>query len=196
MSDFAVVNSTRLSYRLMTLDDADLLFEVDQDAEVMKFISDGVKSTMKDIKETMIPRLAAYRNVQKGWGIWQVNIRETNEYIGWVLVRPMDYFSPIFDTNNPLRDNIELGWRFMAKAWGKGYATEAAAQIMQSMTQAFNNEHDTQPAIKSYCAIADPDNTASINIMRKLGMKYIKTYTHHDTLGDWYVVYYENRALF
>jgi RimJ/RimL family protein N-acetyltransferase len=35
-----------------------------------------------------------------------------------------------------------------------------------------------------------PGNAASINIMKKLGMSYIKTDIHRDPLGDEEVVYY------
>ncbi len=41
-----------------------------------------------------------------------------------------------------------------------------------------------------YSAIADTDNTASIGIMRNLGMQFIKPDLHKDPLGDIEVDYY------
>ncbi len=35
------------------------------------------------------------------------------------------------------------------------------------------------------------DNLASIHVMKKLGMKYVKTAIHKDPLGDDEVVYYQ-----
>ena len=169
--------SQRLSFRLMNLNDGELLFEVDQDARVMKFINGGKKSTMDDIQTVMLPRLQAYLNPKKGWGIWQVNVQQTQEYIGWVLVRPMDFF-----TDTPQFDNLELGWRFKAHTWGNGYATEAAHHVMMALSQ--------DNSVKAFSAIAVPDNKASIKVMQKIGMDYIKTYTHKDPLGDWYVACY------
>ena len=159
-------------------EDADLLFQLDQDIEVMRYINGGKMTSREDIENVFIPRIAQYVNPEKGWGIWKVSKTEKNEFIGWVLVRPMDFFSA-----SPQWDNLELGWRFMRKSWGHGYATEAALKIMQSLHQASSAKH--------FSAIALPDNHASINIMKKLGMKYLKTDLHKDPLGDLEVVYYE-----
>lgn len=172
--------SQTLNYRLMTLQDADLLFDVDQDPNVMKFINDGKTSSMDDIQQIMLPRLQKYLNPDKGWGIWQVNLNLTEEYIGWILVRPMDFFS-----EKPQFDNLELGWRFKAHTWGKGYATEAANHVMSALT--------VDDSIRKFSAIAVPDNKGSIQVMQKIGLQYVKTYTHKDPLGEWYVDYYSCR---
>ncbi|MCW8876964.1 MAG: GNAT family N-acetyltransferase [Kangiellaceae bacterium] len=173
-----VNDSERLTFALMDENDTQLLFDLDQDEEVMKYINGGKKSTMEDIHNVMIPRMYKYRNEDKGWGLWKVIVRESNEFIGWVLVRPMDFFN-----ENPQWDNLELGWRFMRKSWGKGFATEAANALKQALI-----DHG---GIDKLCAVAVPDNMASIGIMKKIGMSYIKTYVHKDPLGDLEAVYYE-----
>jgi len=171
-------NSERLNFKLMGAKDAMLLFELDQDAAVMKYINGGKLTSMKEIKEVYIPRMAEYTRAEKGWGLWQVNVTNTQEFIGWILVRPMHFFS-----EQPQWNNWELGWRFKQASWGKGYATEAAKQIMNTLAS-------TQ-SVKYFSAIAVPDNLASINIMKKLGMQYLKTDLHQDPLGDMKVVYYQ-----
>jgi RimJ/RimL family protein N-acetyltransferase len=45
--------------------------------------------------------------------------------------------------------------------------------------------------VSKISAIALEGNLASIKIMTKLGMKYIKTHMHKDPLGDIEAVYYE-----
>jgi RimJ/RimL family protein N-acetyltransferase len=125
----------------------------------------------------MLPRMASYTNQDKGWGLWKVTILESKAYIGWVLVRPMDFF-----TDEPQLDDLELGWRFKQESWGKGYATEAAKQVMHALIE---NKSASQ-----YSAIAETENTASIGIMKKLGMQFIKHDLHKDPLGDIYVDYY------
>lgn len=171
-----IPNSSRLSYRLMDANDFEPLFQLDQDPAVMQYISDGVPSSEDQINKVLIPRMECYRNVDKGWGLWQVNITETNEYIGWMLVRPMFFF-----TDKPEMDNLELGWRFFQSTWGKGFATEAALHLIKHFRQ----------STKSFGAIADQNNIASISVMKKLGMKYIKTFTYKDPLLDAEVVYYK-----
>ncbi len=171
-------NSTRLSYRLMDSNDAEPLFRLDQDPQVMKFITGGEVSTREKIDSIFLPRMEAYRDEQKGWGLWQVTVTETNEYIGWVLVRPMNFFCDDVEY-----DNLELGWRFFQSSWGQGYASEAAQHIKNTLAQ--NKDY------KAFSAIADQDNLASVGVMKKIGMSYIKTYRHVDPLFECDVVYYQ-----
>ena len=170
-------NSTRLSYALMTKDDADLLFQLDQDPEVMRYINGGNANTKEYIETIYIPRLRSFTDCKKGWGLWKVIITDTQQFIGWVLVRPMNFFG-----DSPEFNNLELGWRFMREFWGKGYATEAA--------QTVKNTFINQGTIQQLTAISMVDNTASINIMKKLNMIFEKKEFHKDPLGDAEVVYY------
>lgn len=171
-------NSVRLSYRLMTADDAELLYQLDQDPEVMRFISNGKISSRDSIENVLVPRMQKYLNVEKGWGIWQVNIAKTDEYIGWVLVRPMNFFSDDVEF-----DNLELGWRFFQFSWGKGFASEAANHIQDVFA--------LQSEYKKFSAIADEENMGSIGVMKNIGMSYIKTYLHTDPLFECQVAYYQ-----
>ncbi|WP_281557746.1 GNAT family N-acetyltransferase [Thalassomonas sp. RHCl1] len=173
-----IINSQRLKYALMTGDDAQHLFELDQDTEVMRYINGGKVTTMQEIREVYIPRMQSYTNEALGWGLWKVELTQTNEFIGWVLVRPMEFF-----TDHPQNDNLELGWRFMQKAWGKGYATEAALSITKAIAE--------QTSVKYFSAVAMEDNAGSINIMKKLGMEFLKKELHKDPLGDMEAVYYQ-----
>jgi len=176
-----IENSQRLRFALMTAEDSQLLFELDQDTEVMRYINGGKISSKRDIEEIYIPRMQSYTNEQLGWGLWKVEISQTNEFIGWVLVRPMDFF-----TDNPQKDNLELGWRFMQKAWGKGYATEAALSITKALSG--------QTPVKYFTAIVMEEHTRSINVMKKLGMTFLKKELHQDPLGDEEAVYYQMPA--
>jgi len=173
-----VENSERLRFQLMDETDANLLFQLDQDEEVMRYINGGKMTTMQQIDEVYMPRLLSYTNTKNGWGMWKTVIRETDEFIGWVLVRPMDFFS-----DNAQLDNLELGWRFNRSSWGKGYGTEAALSVKKALLRA--------GGIKKLSAVAFEENKGSVNIMQKIGMKYIKTDIHKDPLGDAEVVYYE-----
>ena len=97
----------------------------------------------------------------------------------------MDFFS-----DRPIWHDIELGWRFLQSTWGKGYASEAAIHIHQTLAK--------QPENKMFSAIAMHDNAGSIAVMKKMGMEYVKSYTHSDSqLGDLDVVLYsmENNSI-
>lgn len=181
-----IANTARLQLSLMTLDDSALLFELDQDERVMHLLNGGIKSTQHQIDTVMIPRLAQYLNPKKGWGLWKVQALEcvendqhqlSGQYLGWILVRPMHFFT------QPQPHNIELGWRFKHVSWGKGYATEAANAVMQVMS--------TVDEVTHVSAIAVEDNLASIAIMKKLGMQFQYKQLHRDPLGDTEAVFYQ-----
>jgi len=177
-----IEDTERLCLEMMDANDADLLFELDQNPEVMRYINGGEMTTMKEIEKVMLPRLERFTNKSKGWGLWKVTVKQSHQFVGWILVRPMEFFSQA-----PEYDNLELGWRFKQEAWGKGYATEAALTIQQVMLK--------QLGVSAVSAIALEDNVGSINIMKKLGMSYVKTYLHqHDLLGEMNAVYYQRKA--
>lgn len=162
----------------MGQEDAQSLWELNQDPEVMKFINGGKPESMADICSQYLPRLKKFTKAKYGWGIWRVCDKVSNEYLGWVLVRPMDFF-----TDRPKLNDIEIGWRFFKKAWGKGYATEAAIAIKDAVANQTNIHYVSALALK--------DNIGSIAVMKKMGMDFIKEYTHIDPMGDFIAVHYQ-----
>lgn len=171
--------SERLRYELMTPEDGDLMYQLDQDPEVMKYITRGKCPKREDITDIFVPRMQAYTNPEKGWGIWKVMRRNNGDFVGWVLVRPMYFFDNEQETTP---DDLELGWRFHRRHWGLGYATESAAAISKALVAAGEINYLT--------ALAMEENVGSVGVMKKLGMRYLKTAMHKDPLGDIDVVYY------
>jgi RimJ/RimL family protein N-acetyltransferase len=97
------------------------------------------------------------------WGLWKVVLKGTDAFIGYILVKPLNISSEFPDVNN-----IEIGWRFKQESWGQGYATEAAKAVAEKVIE--------QKDIKILSATADASNAASIRIMEKLGMSFVKNY--------------------
>ncbi|RDV24265.1 N-acetyltransferase [Alteromonas aestuariivivens] len=169
--------SQRLSYRFITAKDADFLWHLDQDEAVMRYITGGKKTSMADIHGVFLPRLQAYADENLGWGMWKVSLKASpHQGIGWVLVRPMGFF-----TSQRQPGNIELGWRFHRESWGNGYATEAATAVRDGQLKL---------GIKQFSAIALPENRASINVMEKLGMSFSHHLHYQDAHFDEQVVVY------
>lgn len=169
-------DSERLSYHYVTESDSEFLWELDQDESVMRFINGGRKSTREEIEQVFVPRFQAYSNPALGWGLWRVRVIDTQQDIGWILVRPFGFF-----TQHPETDNIELGWRFRRDSWGNGYATEAARHVKEALYLT---------GIDTFSAIANPDNIASINIMTKLGMTFSHELEYKDSVYQGTVVVY------
>ena len=172
-----VPRTARLNFKLMDENDGALLFDLDNDPAVMEHLTRGRVSTMNTIKEVFIPRMQAYRNPQRGWGLWQVNLNDGDVFLGWILIRPMGFF-----TAEWAHSDIEIGWRFKRASWGKGYASEAAAAVLDAVTQ--------QAEVKTISATAVKENHGSIKVMKKLGMQFIEQYTHSDEFGELPAVLY------
>ena len=168
----------RLAFRLMGEGDADLLWELDQDPEVMRFLNEGKPTPRQDIEEYFMPRILAFTDPVTGTGLWEIADRASGGFLGWILVREYG-----FDTHYHSPGNLELGWRLKRPHWGKGITTEAAAAIMDKVK--FN------PGVNVFSAIADVENVASIAVMKKLGMQYVDDRVHHTPKGNMPVVYYE-----
>lgn len=93
----------------------------------------------------------------------------------------MDFF-----TESPNYNDIEIGWRFKRSSWGKGYASEAAIAIANLIA--------LKPQVHAISATALKDNLASIKVMEKLAMTFIKDYTHIDEQGELPAVLYQKRV--
>jgi RimJ/RimL family protein N-acetyltransferase len=89
----------------------------------------------------------------QGAGRWAVELRDSGTLVGTV--------GAFFRETWP---EIELGWNMFRAHWGKGYATEAAAEVVR---YAFEVRHD-----KRVTALVDAGNTASLRIAARLGMTY------------------------
>ncbi|ABO23840.1 GNAT family N-acetyltransferase [Shewanella loihica] len=182
-----IENSERLRYEPVTEEDAQLLFDLNQDPEVMRYINGGKPSTMAEIEDYFIPRIKGFSNSDTGWGLWKVNTLASESdlgdtFIGWILVRPMDFY-----TDEPKHSDLEVGWRFTQASWGKGYATEAAKAVCKALVV---HASVIEKPITHFSAIADPANKGSINIMTKLGMEYIKNTSVDTPEGEVEVVLY------
>ena len=182
-----VPDSARLCFRLMDSSDAAALFDIDQDPEVMRYLNAGVCTTMEQIELRMLPRMLAYRDPKLGYGIWEVTTRADcaqlpSSYIGWILVRPMAFF-----TETPQLDNLELGWRFKRESWGYGFASEAAHAVAEAVAR---HAAAFATPVQAFSALAVPDNLPSIAVMKRLGMQFVSQRLHQDPMWTAEIVEY------
>lgn len=154
----------RLILRDVTEADAELLFELDSDPEVMRYIGPrpmtDVASYRDRIRTVYVPWQA------HAWqGIRIVLARASGEFLGWVFVRPATA-SPIAGPIGWIRpDEMEVGYRYRRSAWGRGVATEAARPLVQIALG------DTATTAVVACALAG--NAASLRVLEKLGLERV-----------------------
>jgi ribosomal-protein-alanine N-acetyltransferase len=147
-----VLETDRLLLRTFTEDDAALLYELNLDPEVTRYTLDpmtNVEHAKKVLVEIILPQYALYNH-----GRWAVHLKPGLEFIGWSGLKYI-----------PERDEIDLGYRFMKKFWGKGYATESAYACLQYGFQRLNMQRIIGRAL--------PGNRGSIRVLENCGMQYL-----------------------
>ena len=101
---------------------------------------------------------------QNQLGLFIAIEKSSGAFIGWFVLRP-GYETP----HNT--DNLEIGWRFKQRFWGKGYGTEGALALKKRATKL---------GARRLYATAMSTNTASIGIMKKVGLTLERTYIDTD----------------
>jgi RimJ/RimL family protein N-acetyltransferase len=132
--------------------DADSMTAVFGDSDVMRF-GDGPQSA-DSIRRWIKWAIQQYDDL--GFGPWAIAPRESETLIGYCGLFQFD------DING--RPEIELGYRLAKKYWGRGLATEAATAARDVALSQFG--------IKRLISLIDPDNSRSIRVAAKLGMRY------------------------
>jgi RimJ/RimL family protein N-acetyltransferase len=88
-----------------------------------------------------------------GFGIWMLRDRETDAVIGRGVLRHLDVDGV---------DEVEVGYGFLPRFWGRGLATEVARACIDIGQR--------QLALPSIVAITRPTNLASQRVMEKAGL--------------------------
>jgi RimJ/RimL family protein N-acetyltransferase len=150
-----VLETPRLFLRRFTDCDEDalLILALNSDAEVLKYLHEPLlrdKDHAREILTKII--LPQYEN---NLGRWAIHLKQSNEFIGWCGLK-----------YRPELGETDLGYRLMKSAWGKGYASEAAAATLKFGFDSLG--------LDSITGRAHIDNTASLVILEKIGMQYVK----------------------
>ena len=144
----------RIYLRRFGPEDASLLFALDNDPEVMRFISKGPPTSLKRIQEEIMPRLLGYYRPGPQQGFWVAHLRANDEFIGWFHLRP-DKLVP---------KEMELGYRLMRRVWGRGLATEGSRALIGRAFGEWNYGR--------VCARTLAANLASRRVMEKSGLLF------------------------
>jgi RimJ/RimL family protein N-acetyltransferase len=160
----------RIILRGILPEDDQGLFLLDSDPNVHKFLGNNPVKTVEEARKTI--QFIRRQYINNGIGRWAVVNKETNEFIGWSGLKFITE-----KTNNSI-NYYDLGYRFIKKYWGNGYATEAAEA---SLYYAF-----VTLGIKKVFAIADINNLASKSVLEKVGLEIIETFSYHGQDHYWF----------
>lgn len=152
------LQTDRVALRRFRTEDADLLIELDSDPAVMRFLSGGEGTAPEVVRDQILPSLlAAYERWDGRFGLFAA-YDAGDAFLGWFCLRP--------ERDGPL-DDVELGYRLRQDAWGRGYATEVSAALLE---KAFT-ELDVRVVWGETMAL----NLASQRVMEKVGMTVTET---------------------
>ncbi len=170
------LETNRLIMRPFEETDAEGLFLLDSNPEVMKYVG-GIVSTEVEQSRQMIEFI---QNQYKENGVGRLAVIEksSNILIGWSGLK---YLTKEI---NGMKNVYELGYRFLPEYWGKGYATETA---IAALNYAFN-EIKTDVVY----AMAVTENTGSNRVLQKLGFEELGTFLDDGDLCYWYKLEKEN----
>ncbi len=156
------LETERLVLRRFTESDADDLFDLDGDPEVMRYLTGGKPTPRDKIRDETLPRFLDYYERFAGFGYWAAVERSTGEFLGWFAFHPSEGKDP---------DEAELGYRLRRSAWGKGYATEGSRALIR--------KGFAELGVRRVVAETMAVNSASRRVMEKAGLTYERAFHQH-----------------
>ncbi|MBL8569902.1 MAG: GNAT family N-acetyltransferase [Phreatobacter sp.] len=131
--------------------DIDDVVAMDSDPQVRRFLPPAFRDGFDAAAYRAILPERIATDHGPGLGHWILVARaHPNAFVGTALLIPVEGRGP----------DVEIGWRLPRTHWGKGFASEAARQIVL---------HARRTGLAELVALIHPDNAASIGVARKLG---------------------------
>ncbi len=162
------LETPRLILRDFQQEDVHQLASILSNSRVMEFSPTGIL-LFSETQAKIDSYIASYNEF--GFGKWAVIFKESNKLIGYcgIAVEQIDNV-----------DEREIGYRLDPEFWGRGLATEAALITIQ-----YGFEQLKFPYV---LGIVERANTASVRVLDKLGMRYVRATIFHGIKMDVYRV--------
>lgn len=140
------IKTDRLEIRRFKKEDDAYYIKIMTNPAVTKYLGDGKDKTEADVRKWL-------SNVEIGWeengfGLFAVIESESGNTVGFCGFSPME-------------GDREFLYAFDPSVWGRGYATEAGGAVLKYAKDQLNGSQ--------ICAIANPENIASVSVLTKLG---------------------------
>jgi RimJ/RimL family protein N-acetyltransferase len=145
------LRTDRLVLRPWQAADLEPFATMNADPEVMRYFP---RPLAREESDEFAGRIDAAFD-ELGYGLWVVELRDAPGFLGFTGLAVHRFEAPFMPAT-------EVGWRFRAAAWGRGYATEAAREALR-----FGFDVAGLPEILSWTSVL---NERSIRVMERLGM--------------------------
>jgi RimJ/RimL family protein N-acetyltransferase len=161
-----ILETQRLLLREFELSDAQKMYELNLDKDVLQFTGDEPFESVEKAR-LFLQNYTAYQLY--GMGRWAVIRKNDNEFLGWCGLKFMKE-----------EDIYDVGYRFFKKCWGRGYATESASKSLEYGFQQLHLEEIIGRVMK--------ENIASIRVLEKIGLKYSHDFDFQGKEGKIYKI--------
>lgn len=159
-----ILETERLRLQWFTLDDTPLMYAIWNDPAFVRFVGDrGIETLDKAESAMREGPLSLY--ARYGYGPFRVTRRADGADAGVCGLYRRDNL-----------DEPDIGFAFLPEFRGMGFGYEASCAVLRHARKELQLETVT--------AIVSPQNTASIGLLEKLGMRYAKTLRMPDDEED------------
>ena len=150
-----IMETERLLLRGYVEDDAEAFVRLNSDPEVLRYVPDKGAGSVEQARQILLDHpIADYRKY--GFGRCACILKSSGENIGFAGLKYLEEFG-----------EVEVGYRLMRAYWGRGLATEAA---IASVRYGF-----TDLGLRRIIGLVMPENSASIRVLEKAGLRYAET---------------------
>jgi RimJ/RimL family protein N-acetyltransferase len=147
-----LLETERLFLRPFSADDAEFILEIVNEPSFIQNIGDRGVRSLEDARAYILNGpVASY--AKNGFGLYLVALKKTYESIGMCGLIKRDTL-----------EDVDIGYAFLPKFWGKGYAVEAALSVKAYAKDVIG--------LKRLVAITDPANEGSIRVLEKIGFRF------------------------
>ena len=149
-----ILKTERLIISELTSENAPFFFELVNDPAWIKYIGDKEINTISDAKDYLESKIIPSYELN-GFGFYLVSLKKNNSPIG---------ITGLVDRKG--LDGIDVGFAFLESYRGQGFAYESTLTLLEFAKQTLG--------IDPIVAITDLENSKSIQLLERLGLKFKK----------------------
>ncbi|HTN45650.1 MAG TPA: GNAT family N-acetyltransferase [Flavipsychrobacter sp.] len=166
------IETERLILRDLLPEDAEGIFELDSNKEVHRYLGNNPITTRQQAQEA----IAAIRSQYDEYGIgrWAAIEKSSGDFIGWSGLK---FITTVENNHTRFHD---VGYRFIPRYWGKGYATESAKATLRYAFETMR--------LEEVIGTCHEENLASRNALEKCGLRYVEKFKWKNLICDWLLI--------
>ncbi len=165
------LQSDRLYYRRFTPADDVLMYALDSNPEVHRYLGNNPVTDICQVQVYINSLLDQYE--RNGIGRMAAFTKDTDEFIGWGGLK-------LEHNVNGREQFYDIGYRLLPQFWGKGYATESATFFIDYGFTTLNIPVINATALRA--------NIASCKGLIKSGLTEIETFDYNGDEAVWFEV--------